>query len=103
MKDNLEDLFYNVSPRPPEYVGTGKQQLFAGVFAKIKNIVCIRKFAKIMDHIRLISTKILGKYKDHFFLPKKVPVVLYLSELHFSRSDFLQNPYFSGPYIFPKF
>jgi hypothetical protein len=22
-KDNLDDLFYNVSARPPEYVGTG--------------------------------------------------------------------------------
>ena len=26
----------------------------------------IRKFAKIKDHIRTITSKILGKYKDHY-------------------------------------
>ena len=27
--------------------------------------VCVRKFAKIKNHIRTIGTKSLGKYKDH--------------------------------------
>ena len=34
-------------------------------FQKIRTKVCIRKFAKIKDHIRTIGTKIFGKYRDH--------------------------------------
>ena len=36
------------------------------IFSKNKDH-SIRKFAKIKDHIRTIGTKILGKYKDHYY------------------------------------
>ena len=28
---------------------------------------CIRKLAKIKDHVRTIANKILGKYKDQYY------------------------------------